>query len=92
MGRAVLFSAQFLGAPRAEFGESLARCSKLLLNDRAPAALASLVRFRRKLNKVSSKKRQRDIPVWCGRSEVSLIYLLQHARLSPNSAHGAPRN
>ena len=25
MGRAVLFSAQFLGAPRAEFGESLAQ-------------------------------------------------------------------
>ena len=80
--------AQFLQVPRAEFGESLVRCSSLLLYVRAPATLVVMGEDHDATPKDRSENSLKSVKPGCGRSDVSPIYLLQ----SPNSAMGAWRN
>ena len=80
----------FTRAPRTEFGETLGRCrSDLLLNVCASTNLVAMDKIQVQTPKGRCEKLQSVDPARRGRSNVSLIYLLQCPRVSPNYVRGA---
>ena len=86
MGKAVRFSAQFhQGASNRIWRNS----RTLLLNVCASTGLVAMDKIQVQTPKGRCEKLQSIDPARRGRSNVSLIYLLQRPRVSPNSVRGA---
>ena len=90
MGKAVLFSAQFhLEQNLAKLSDVVVDRSDLLLNVCASTGLVAMDKIQVQTPKGRCEKLQSVDPARRGRSNVSLIYLLQRPRVSPNYVRGA---
>ena len=84
MGKAVLFSAQFHQGASKKLSDVVVDRSDLLLNVCASTGLVEVQTPKGRCEKLQSVD-----PARRGRSNVSLLYLLQRPRVSPNSVRGA---